>query len=258
MGECLEVMRDIPDDYFDMVLCDLPYGTTDCKWDSVIPIDDLWSEYERIAKPNAAIILTATQPFTTILMTKGLSKNQFKTFWIWNKAQSGSFALAKYHPLRITEDVLVFCNGHGALNTYNPIMRKGKLRKKGGAKPKNEVQSGLKQIDAKLSDDYYPTNIIEITNGRFGKIHPTQKPVELFEYLIKTYSNEGDRVLDNCAGSGTTAIACENTDREWVCIEQLEEYANKAVKRIENHIIKKQGNEVPADILEKAMENGDE
>ena len=235
LGECLEVMRDIPNGYFDMILCDLPYGTTDCKWDILIPINELWAEYERVAKENAAVVLTATQPFTTVLMSKGLEKKQFKTFWIWNKGQSGSFALAKYHPLRITEDVLVFCNGNGALNTYNPIMRKGKLRKKGGAKSKNGVHSGLKQIDAKLSDEYYPTNLIEITNGRLGKIHPTQKPVELFEYLIKTYTNPGDRVLDNCAGSGTTAIACENTSRKWVCIEQSEEYANSALSRIENH-----------------------
>lgn len=235
--DCFDAMREIPDGVIDMVLCDLPYGTTDCKWDSVLPLNDLWAEYWRVCKENAAIVLTSTQPFTTILMVKALKENAYKTFWVWNKKQSGSFALAKYHPLRITEDVLVFSKGSGALKTYNPHMRTGVMRKKGGAKPKNEIQSGLKQIEAKENDQYYPTNLIEIVNERLNKIHPTQKPVALFEYLIKTYTNENELVLDNTAGSGTTAIAAINTNRKWVCIEKEKEYYDVALDRIGSHVI---------------------
>lgn len=230
-------MTDIPDGVIDMLLVDLPYGTTDCKWDSTLNLDLLWEAYTRVLKPGAAMVFTATQPFTTTLMNKALATDTYKTFWVWDKKQSGSFALAKYHPLRVTEDILVFCNGKRALNTYCPQMRKGTLRKKGGAKPKNEIQSGLKQVEATYNDDYYPTNIISVVNSRINKIHPTQKPVELFEYLIRTYTNEGEIVLDNTAGSGTTAIAAINSNRKWCCIEKDEEYYEKAIERIKSHVL---------------------
>ena len=226
-GDCLELMKTIPDQSVDMVLCDLPYGTTDCKWDSVLPFDQLWAEYRRVVKPNAAIVLTASQPFTSALVMSNVA--WFKTSRVWNKKQSGGFATAKHHPLKVTEDVLVF--GKGRV-TYNPLMRKGVLRTKGGSKKNNEIQSGLKPGHTTVNDDYYPTNIIEIANGRIGKVHPTQKPVALMEYLVKTYTNEGDTVLDNTMGSGTTGVACANTGRKFIGIERDPDYFKIAEQRI--------------------------
>lgn len=215
LGDCLEMMKQIPSGSVDMVLCDLPYGTTACKWDEIIPFEPLWTQYWRIAKPNAAIVLTASQPFTTKLIASQIEN--FKYSWIWNKKQSGSFANAKYQPLRIYEDICIF--GKQKL-TYNPEMRKGKMRKRGGYSKISEIQPSLRKGFTNESDLYYPTNIIEIANARTGVFHPTQKPVDLFAYLIKTYTNPGELVLDNCAGSGTTAIAAQRTGRRWLCIEK--------------------------------------
>lgn len=228
-GDCLEVMPTLEAGSVDLILCDLPYGTTDCKWDVVIPFEPLWACYRRIAKPNAAIVLTASQPFTSALVMSNV-KN-FKTSWVWNKKQSGGFATAKNHPLKITEDVLVFC-----FNTarYFPIMRTGVMRNKSGARPQNEVQSGLKPGHVTRNDQYYPTNIIEIINPRLGSVHPTQKPVALMEYLIKTYTNEGDTVLDNCMGSGTTGVAAKRSNRKFIGIEREPTYFKIAQDRIEN------------------------
>jgi site-specific DNA-methyltransferase (adenine-specific) len=227
-GDCLEVMRDIPDKSVDMILCDLPYGTTDCKWDTIIPFEPLWEQYNRIIKDNGAMVFTAREPFTSVLVSSNIKAYKHK--WVWNKKQSGSFQNAKYMPLQVEEDVIVF--GYGRVNYY-PQMRKGKLRKKGGNKNKNEVASGLKPNHETYNDTYYPVNIIEIANPRLGKIHPTQKPVELFEYLIKTYSKEGDLVLDNCIGSGTTAVAALNTGRFFIGIEKEPKYVEIARKRLE-------------------------
>ena len=190
-GDCLERMKEIPDGYLDLVLTDPPYGTTDCKWDSVIPFEPMWEQVWRVLKPNGAAVFTASQPFTSALVMSQVKR--FKTSWVWNKKQSGGFATAKYHPLKITEDVLVF--GKNRVN-YNPQMRIGPMRKKGGSKKKNEIQSGLKSEYVKENNEYYPTNIIEIVNPRLGTVHPTQKPVALMEYLIRTYTNEGETVLD--------------------------------------------------------------
>jgi len=227
-GNCLELMPQIPSGSVDMILCDLPYNTTDCKWDVLIPFEPLWAEYKRIIKKNGAIVLFSAQPFTSELVHSNI-KN-YKTSWVWYKSQSGGFATAKYHPLKVTEDVLVFC--YGTANYY-PQMRKGKARFKGGSTKQNEIQSGLKHVEAKWSDEYYPTNILEFVSDRSGKVHPTQKPVALCEYLIKTYTNEGEWVLDNCMGSGTTGVACVNTNRNFIGIEQEEKYFTIAKKRID-------------------------
>lgn len=226
-GNCLEVMKSIPDGSVDMVLCDLPYGTTDAKWDSVLPFSSLWAQYNRIVKKNGAVVLFAAQPFTSALVMSNVK--QYKTSWVWNKSQSGGFATAKYHPLKITEDILVFCQGTA---TYYPQMRKGKARFKGGSKKQNELQSGLKVIEPRWSDDYYPINVLDYVSARSGKVHPTQKPVALLEYLIKTYSLEGQTVLDNTMGSGSTGVACINTARSFIGIELDETYFNIASKRI--------------------------
>ena len=228
MGDCLERMSEIEDGSVDAIICDPPYGTTDCKWDSVIPFEPMWEQVWRVLKPNGAAVFTASQPFTSALVMSQVKR--FKTSWVWNKKQSGGFATAKYHPLKVTEDVIVFSYGTAK---YYPIMRQGKPRWKGGAKMENEVQSGLKPNYKKYNDKYYPVNIIEVLNGRIGKVHPTQKPVELMEYLIRTYSKEGETVLDFTMGSGTTGVACANTNRNFIGIERDATYFQIAKDRIE-------------------------
>ena len=217
-GDCLDVMKDIPNKSIDMILCDLPYGTTDCKWDSIIPIKPLWEQYNRIIKENGAIVLFGREPFSSKLICSNLGG--FKHKWIWNKKQSGSFHLAKYMPLQIQEDIIVFSSKGERVNYY-PIMRIGKMRKKGGAKPTEHFGNTLKKIEPHYSNEYYPVNIIEFANckNKSKSVHPTQKPVELLEYLIKTYSKEKDIVIDNTMGSGSTGVACLNTDRRFIGIE---------------------------------------
>jgi len=216
-GDCLEVMKDIPDKSIDMILCDLPYQTTACKWDILIPFEPMWEQYKRIIKDNGAIVLTASQPFTSALVMSNIK--DFKYSWVWNKKKQGNHGLAKYQPLKIHEDILVFGGN------YKPQMIIGKMRLKGGYNKKNTIATGMKLIQPRLDNNYYPKSIIEISNAnQNGKTHPTQKPVALFEYLIKTYTNEGDLVLDNCAGSGTTGVACKNTNRNYILIEKEKEY----------------------------------
>lgn len=221
-GDCIEVMPNIPDKSIDMILCDLPYGTTACKWDIIIPFEPLWKEYKRIIKDNGAIVLTASQPFTSILIMSNLK--WFKYCWVWNKKISGNPLLAKYQPLKIHEDVCVFSKSK---HKYIPEMRKGKMRVKGGGK------SYLlnMEMSKSINDKYYPVSIIDFSNAQRGQ-HPTQKPVALFEYLIKTYTNEGDLVLDNCAGSGTTGVACKNLGRDFILIEKMKKYVGIARKRV--------------------------
>lgn len=213
-GMCL-----IPDKSIDMILCDLPYGTTACKWDVIIPFDELWEQYNRIIKPHGAMVFTAREPFTSQLVNSNI--RNYKHKWIWNKKQSGSPQNAKYMPLQIEEDIIVFCNEKV---NYYPQMRKGKMRKRGGYNKSNGIMGEFQVGYENYSDLYYPVNIIEMANPRIAKLHPTQKPVELFEYLITTYTQENDVVLDNCMGSGTTAIACMNTNRNYIGFENNVEY----------------------------------
>ena len=235
LGDCLELMKDIPSGSIDMILADLPYGTTACKWDTIIPFEPLWEQYERIIKPNGAIVLTAREPFTSRLVISNLKGYKHK--WIWNKKQSGSFANAKFMPLQIEEDILVFTKNGEKVNYY-PQMRKGKMRKKGGSKKQIETMSKFIQPEFfKYSDDYYPVNILEDypnCSNKANNMHPTQKPVALFEYLIKTYTNEGELVLDNAAGSGTTAIACLKTNRQFIVMEKEQKYYDIILKRVED------------------------
>jgi site-specific DNA-methyltransferase (adenine-specific) len=222
-GDCLEAMKKLPDKSIDMILCDLPYGTTACKWDTVIPFEPLWEQYKRLIKSNRAIVLTASQPFTTSLISSNMK--HFKYCWVWNKKISGNPLLAKYQPLKIHEDVCVFSYG---TNNYNPLMRKGKKRVKGGGYSKLLQMEMTKSV----SDEYYPVSILEFSNAKRG-LHPTQKPVALFEYLIKTYTQPGEIVLDNCIGSGTTAVAALNTGRFFIGIEKEPKYVEIARKRVE-------------------------
>jgi site-specific DNA-methyltransferase (adenine-specific) len=223
--DCLEGMKRIPDKSIDMILCDLPYGTTACKWDSVIPFDLLWEQYNRIIKDDGIIALTSTQPFTTALIQSNIKK--FKYTWIWDKVRPSGFQIAKYRPMMRHEDICIF----GNKKNYKPIMTerekiiKGKVRKSSESSP-------LKYNDGKIREytKRYPQSIL--TFCKEVGLHPTQKPVALFEYLIKTYTDEGEVVLDNCIGSGTTAIACINTNRNFIGFEIEKEYVEIANNRI--------------------------
>jgi len=228
LGDCLDVMQGIPDGSVDMVMCDPPYGTTACKWDSVIPFAPMWAQLKRIVKPNGAIVLMASQPFTSALVMSNVA--MFKYCWVWDKKAAGNHGLAKYQPMKVHEDVVVFSQN---THLYLPIMTKGKSRKKGGYGLGNSIATGMKEISPRLCNDYYPKSILEITNaGRSGKVHPTQKPVALMEYLIRTYTNPGETVLDFTMGSGTTGVAAANTGRRFIGIERDPDYFAIAQARI--------------------------
>jgi len=231
-GECLEVMSELPSASIDMVLCDLPYGTTSCKWDAVIPFEPLWAAYRRIAKPNSAIVLTASQPFTTALISSNI--RFFKYNWIWDKVRGVGFLIAKFRPMMRTEDVVVFCNGTGALGTYNPQMvARDKVKKSKCYSRSDSYPLAYNDGKEREYTHIYPTNVIEVSNaGQRHKLHPTQKPVALMEYLIKTYTRPGQVVLDNTMGSGTTGVACVNTGRRFIGIERDEAYFKVACERI--------------------------
>jgi len=229
-GDCLEVMKDIPSKSIDMILCDLPYGTTACKWDTIIPFPPLWEQYERVIKDNGAIILTASQPFTSALIMSNVKL--FKYSLVWNKVNASSGLHAKVQPLRSHEDINIFSKGK---MLYNPQMTEAKIRvDKERDIPNGEAFSG--KSNKRIYDNKgfrYPKSVLEFSNAnQHGKVHPTQKPIALFEYLIKTYTNEGETVLDNCMGSGTTAIACINTNRNYIGFELDAGYYNIAVDRI--------------------------
>jgi site-specific DNA-methyltransferase (adenine-specific) len=230
-GDCLELMKGIADKSVDNLLCDLPYGTTACKWDTVIPFEPLWDQYERVIKHGGAIVLTASQPFTTKLIASNF--DWFKYELIWNKVLPTGFAIAKIQPMKQHENVLVF--GKGKV-TYNPQMTpREKPRTYNRTHKKYEGSENLQKHDGKerTLTRYYPRSLIEFSNAdNKSKVHPTQKPVALFEYLIKTYTNEGETVLDNCMGSGSTGVACLNTNRRFIGIELDETYFNIAKERI--------------------------
>jgi len=228
-GDCLEVMKDIPDKSIDMILCDLPYGTTACKWDTTIPFEPLWEQYKRVIKDNGAIVLTASQPFTSALVMSNIM--MFKYCWVWDKKIPSGMSYARFQPMRQHEDILVFYNGK---TTYNPQMTKrDKPIKSGGTKRSESAPIAYKDPNFKRIYDYKnPTTLIVFDKIRKGSLHPTQKPVALFEYLIKTYTNKGDLVLDNCIGSGTTGVAAKQLGRNYIGIEKDAEYAEIARNRI--------------------------
>lgn len=234
LGDCLGRMRELPDASVDMILCDLPYGTTQNKWDVVVPFEPLWAQYWRVAKPGAAVVLTADQPFTSALVMS--QAERFRYSWHWHKVQPTGFLNAKKMPLKAVEDVCVF---YDKLPPYNPQMAEGRVikRTKSSSSSSSNYRQGIVQSgDQSSGNARYPTTLLEISKGQSPNarpLHPTQKPVALFEYLIRTYTDEGMTVLDNCAGSGTTAVAAERTGRRWVCIERDPDYFAKAVERVE-------------------------
>ena len=243
LGDCLELLPTIADNSVDMLLVDLPYGTTACKWDSIIPLDKLWEQYNRICKENAAMVLTAAQPFTTILAASNIQN--FKYEWIWEKPQGTNPMNAKVMPLKSHENILVF---YRKKPTYNPQMWY------------STPYSGFSSNTSKIGEVYgkqqskhrdnpegsrYPKTILKFKQEK--GYHPTQKPVELMEYLIKTYSNEEDTVLDNTMGSGTTGVACVNTKRKFIGIESDPNYYEIAKQRI--------GGVVPVEKVEQQSPN---
>jgi len=229
-GDCLEVMKEILDKAVDMILCDLPYGTTACKWDSVIPFEPLWEQYNRIIKDNGAIVLTGQSLFSAKMIVS--NEKMYRYSLIWEKTKAGGFLNARCMPLQSHEDILVF---YKKLPLYNPQMQEGKpyIKKaitNGDGKNYGKFdREGITNVNDGIR---FPRSIIKIKNDNHNSLHPTQKPVALFEYLIKTYTNEGDLVLDNCIGSGTTAVACLSLNRHFIGIELSPEYCEIAKKRI--------------------------
>ena len=236
-GDCLEVMKEIPDKSVDMILCDLPYGTTACKWDTIIPLEKLWMQYERIIKDNGAIVLTAQTPFDKVLGCSNLKLLRYE--WLWIKEQGTGNLNANKMPLKQHENILVF---YKKLPTYNPQKTKGKPYKIVREYNDNEIfgKTGTKNgYITKNEGERYPTSTLYFNRGLKDRCHPTQKPVALFEYLIKTYTNEGEAVLDNCMGSGTTAIACINTNRNYIGFELDKHYCDIANERIRKALAEK-------------------
>ena len=239
-GDCLIAMKEIANGSVDMVLTDPPYGTTACKWDLIIPLEPMWEQLRRVIKPNGAIVMTASQPFTTTLIASNMK--MFKYCWVWNKEICGAFALAKKRPMIVTEDICVFAvKGH----KYIPIMTEAKkknirpVNKGSSCSEATPVSSGVARSDKNYNPKKrYPKNIL--TYSKYGaecnqvnRVHPTQKPVALMEYLIKTYTNEGETVLDFTMGSGTTGVACANLNRYFIGIEKDLDYFSIALERIE-------------------------
>ena len=247
-GDCLEVMKSIEDNSIDAIICDPPYGTTSCKWDSVIDLGLMWEQLNRIIKPTGVIVLFAQQPFTSVLLVSNIKKYRHK--FIWQKDKCANFMVAKAQPLKYTEDILVFCNYgflqnqyKNTIGTYNPQMTyvanevfnsgqiKGKTMKEINPRPTNV---NFKSNPNKDPKSRFPRDTISFKVPKKGKVHPTQKPVLLMEYLIKTYTNENETVLDFTMGSGSTGVAAINTNRNFIGIEQDENYYNISVQRIKD------------------------
>ena len=221
-------MKTIPDKSIDMILCDLPYGTTACKWDTIIPFEPLWEQYKRIIKDNGAIVLFGSEPFSSYLRISNIK--DFKYDWVWNKRKAGNIFLAKYQPMKTHEIISVF----NAKNYYPIKTQRDKIKQsKNYGTGQSMGGNKIKEDKIYTYTDKNPISILDFSNAsQKGKFHPTQKPVALFEHLIKTYTNEGDLVLDNCAGSGTTGVACKNLNRNYILIEKEPKYIEIIKKRL--------------------------
>ena len=257
-GDCLVEMNNIPDKSVDCIICDLPYGTTSCSWDAIIPFEELWKQYKRVIKDNGAIVLFGSQPFTALLVASNVEN--FKHEWIWEKQKAGNFMGVNYAPLKYHENIVVFSYGSISFNpqkynvlTIDDIMslnksqmielfdnreydRYSKIDNRNTINDpntnKNWIGSDIKRTRSKDDGTRYPKSVLKINKSINGNVHPTQKPVQLIEYLIKTYSNEGDTILDNTMGSGTTGVAAVNTNRNFIGIEKDDNYFNIASDRI--------------------------
>lgn len=231
--DCLEGMKSIKDKSIDMILCDLPYGTTRCKWDIIIPFEPLWEQYNRIIKDNGVIALFGCEPFSSFLRMSNI--NNYKYDWVWEKSKATGFLNAKKQPLRAYENIHIF---YKKPPTYNPQMTKGESYNRGIRKQQtdDDVYNSFKQVEIKSEGERYPRNVVyfKTAESEGRTYHKTQKPLSLVEYLIKTYTNEGELVLDNCMGSGSTAVACINTNRNFIGFEISKEYCDLIEERINN------------------------
>ena len=246
-GDCITEMNNISDKSIDMILCDLPYGTTKCSWDIIIPFDKLWEQYNRIIKDDGAIVLFAQQPFTSLLVGSNIS--DFRHNIVWHKDKCANFIHAKHQPRKTTEDILIFSKQgsgfvHNSKNkcTYNPQMTDRKPRKptRKTVRSKSLLEVRGEACDLQSGEDFiadksYPENIVYFKTEHKNRLHPCQKPIKLLEWLINTYTNENEVVLDNCMGSGSTGIACINTNRRFVGIEKDDNYFEIAKRRIEEY-----------------------
>lgn len=246
-GDCLEKMKDIPDKSIDFIICDLPYGTTKCKWDVVIPFDKLWEQYNRIVKPNSCIALFGNEPFSSALRLSNLLSYRYD--WYWQKDKAANFLFGNKMPLKVIEIISVFYNSQPTYNPQKEINPKGISKRHLSPNP-SKISKNVKEImgdswrETKMdetqnyhgknyeADKLLPKQLIYFSREQRNKVHPTQKPVTLAEYLIKTYTNENETVLDNCMGSGTTGVACKNLNRNFIGIELLDEYFKIAENRI--------------------------
>ena len=240
-GDCLELMKEIPDESVNLICCDPPYGTTSIKWDSVLDFGRMWEEYGRIIKPKGVICLFGSQPFTSKLICSKL--DWFRYELVWNKNKCGSPGLAKHRPMKTHENILIFYKNAGG--TYNPQMEKGEPFKRHSKNPEGYVSKrnphgyGLKPVKGfENKGTRYPKSILNISRDFSAQqqVHPTQKPVPLMEWLIKTYSNSGEMVLDNCMGSGSTGVACMKLNRQFIGMETDLEYYKIAEERIKNTV----------------------
>ena len=241
-GDCLELMKQVEDKSVDLILCDLPYGTTACKWDTIIPFDPLWEQYKRIIKDNGAIVLTASQPFTSALVMSNIK--MFRYAWVWEKDKGANFLQANFQPLKTHEDILCFAYGKTKYNPQKTINPRKQSETNSKQLSEKRKEAGLNVEFFKSSSKYEKDKLLprsvqyfsrDIPKG--GTLHPTQKPVALFSYLIKTYTNEGDLVLDNCCGSGTTGVACQNLGRNFIEIEISPEYCKIAEDRLKQGVL---------------------
>jgi site-specific DNA-methyltransferase (adenine-specific) len=215
--DCFNQFKNIPSKSIDLILVDLPYGSTACSWDFILPMDKLWEEYERIIKDNGIIVLFGAEPFSSLVRTSNLKL--YKYDWVWDKKIPSGMSYARFQPMRQHENIMVFYKNRG---TYNPQMTKRDKPIKEGGKKKSESApiANFDYMGGKVYEYKNPTTILTFDKVRKGSLHSTQKPTELLEYLIKTYTNEGDLVLDNTAGVCSTGVACENTNRNWICVEK--------------------------------------
>ena len=236
-ADCFDVFPYIADESVQLILCDLPYNVTGLKWDCLLNMQELWKHYERIIKPNGAIVLTAMQPFTTELIIS--NKKMFKYTWVWNKVKPGNFLTAKLKPMQNHEDIVIFskantanCNKNNML--YIPQLEKREKVRKYKKEADSDIYARKNTTSIEYTTDFkYPKSILEISNAnQKNKLHPTQKPLELMKYLIKTYSNEDDVVMDNCMGSNTTGLACKELNRQYIGIEKDKNYYNVSVNRV--------------------------
>lgn len=225
LGDCLEILPTLADKSVDAIITDLPYGTTACKWDVIIPLDEMWRQVKRICK--GAFVTTASQPFTSVLVCSNLE--WFKYEWIWEKTMAAGFLDANRKPLKAHENICVFSgNGH----EYNPQMQAGAPYIKKQSPNRSSHYGAINPMVKVNNGERYPTTIVKISNGNNSSVHPTQKPVALYEYLIRTYTNEGDTVLDFTMGSGTTGVACVKTNRDFIGVEKEQNYFEIAERRI--------------------------